>query len=154
MVGVSFLICLMTGRLGHDIIFDMMPDDIPHTDDKVKRKIHPRAKDCFIFSLVSVAPLVCGLVTLFLDDFTELPFYFVGCGTAIVALCYISLFLTHPVGIMCGVDSLVQIRKDSSYSGKEYAIAGITISTFQLAVIGCLYWRGTLMVWHSYLLTK
>ncbi len=136
-----------------DIMLDMMPDDIPHTGDTAKRKIHPMAKDCLIMSLVSAAPLVCGLVTLFLDDFTELPFYFVGYGTVIVALCYISLFLTQPLGVMCGVDSLVQIRKDSSYCGKEYAIAGITISTFQLVVIGCLYCRGTLMVWHSYLLT-
>lgn len=132
---------------------DMMPDDISHSDDKAKRKTHSRAKASLFLSLVSVAPFVCGVVLIFSGDYTELPFYFVGYGTVIVALCYISLCVTHPLGVMCGVDSLVQIRKDRSYCGKEYAIAGISISTFQLAVVGCLYWRGTLMVWYSYLLT-
>ncbi len=144
---------MYTGKLSRDTMGDMMPDDIPHTDDKTKRKSHPRAKECLITSLVSVAPFVCGVVLIFSGDYTELPFYFVGYGTVVVALCCISLCVAQPLGILLGIDSLVQIRKDSSYCGKGYAIAGITISFLQVAVIACLYWKGSLGVWYCYLLT-
>ncbi len=106
---------MYAGKLSRDTMGDMMPDDIPHTDDKAKRKSHPGAKASLFLSLVSVAPFVCGVVLIFSGDYTELSFDFVGYGTVIVTLCCISLCVAQPLGILLGIDSLVQIRKDSSY---------------------------------------
>ena len=115
---------------------DMMPDDIPHTDDKAKRKIHPRAKDCFVISLVRAALIGCFLGILFLDDVfpgNEIFIY----GKLIAGLLLI-VVPAQPLGILLGIYSLVQIRKNSSYYGKVYAIAGITISTTSIIMIGMI----------------
>ena len=108
----------------------MMPDDIPHTDDKAKRKIHPRAKDCFIISLAPIA-------------------VFAWPDPDLVIVLLLIAFLFQPFGIWLGIYSLVRIRKDSSYCGKGYAITGIIISTlivlaYPLAYIVELFLPGTI----------
>ena len=132
----------------------MMPDDIPHTDDKAKRKIHPLAKGCFIISLVPVVLLFVGLVFLFIDSYAEAASGFVGYGGIIMALTILaalvlSLF-AQPAGILLGICSLLEMREDRSYCGKAYAIAGMVISTLATAAIILLkplwlrwfFWRG------------
>ncbi|MCD6394894.1 MAG: hypothetical protein J7M40_15500 [Planctomycetes bacterium] len=121
---------------------DMMPDDIPHTDDKAKRKIHPGAMGCFIISLVSVGLLVGGLVLLFIvNSLAEDPFFLVfgiyalldAWATIIWGLIVwallVSSFLAQFFGIALGIWSLLEMREDRLCRGKGYAIAGITIST-------------------------
>ncbi len=130
---------------------DMMPDDIPHTDDKAKRKIHPLAKACFIISLVQAALMGCDFGLPLLPESIASPDFWFFAGFMGMVLMVIST-CAQPLGILLGICSLVQVRRNHSYCGKRYAIAGITISTFQLAVIGCLYYREALVVWHNFLL--
>ena len=109
---------------------DMMPDDIPHADDKAKRKIHPRAKDCLRISLIPAGLLACGFV---LTSF-DYPDVLYAVRTYGMALFYTSL-VSQPFGVLLGIYSLVQIRKDRSYSGTGYAVAGIIISL--ISIIAC-----------------
>lgn len=118
----------------------MMPDDTPHIDDKVKRKIHPRAKDCFIISLVPVALIGCFGGILFLDYVSPGNEIFIY-GKLIVGLLCIAV-PAQPLGILLGIYSLVQIRKDRSYCGKGYAIAGIIISTIAILLVAWPYLLG------------
>ncbi len=95
---------------------DMMPGDMPHTDDKAKRKIHQGAKICLIISLVLVALLVCGFVLLPLYYSTELtydmgdPYPFTKYDKPMDVSSLISL-CTQPFGILLGIYALVQIKK-------------------------------------------
>lgn len=137
---------MYAGWLGRDIILDMMPDDIPHTDDKAKRKIHPMAMGCFFISFVSVGLLVGGLVLRFIiNSSAEAPFLVFGIyaildawaaiiwGSMVWAL-LVSSFLAQSFGIVLGIWSLLEMREDRSCRGKGYAIAGITISTLVFLV--------------------
>ncbi len=114
---------------------DTMHDDTPHTDDKAKRKIHPRAKDCLIISLAPVALYVSGYVVVFVDGFIEHPSdFYLACHNIILVLTTTSLAV-QPLGILLGIYSLVQIRENSSYSGAGYAIAGIITTTLLFLVL-------------------
>lgn len=108
----------------------MMPDDIPHTDDKAKRKIHPEAIWCLLISLVPVALYVC------LIGFKANASYFMSARSILMTGLFIISMFAQPPGICLGIYSLVQIRKDGSYCGKGYAIAGITISATTVILIG------------------
>jgi len=120
---------------------DMMPDDIPHTDDKAKRKSHPGAKASFFLSLVPLVLLACGYVVFLLDGFIERPYgFYLACFNAIPVLFLTSLW-AQPLGILLGIYSLVQIRKNCSCCGKGYAITGIIISTLEFVVVIAIYWQ-------------
>jgi hypothetical protein len=102
-----------------------MSNDIDYTD-KVSQ-IHPRAKDCFIIALTPLVLLICmaicGVLAAFLEDFDFGKVLF---KILIGLLLVISML--QPLGILLGLYSLYKIRKKTSYSGKNYAIAGIIIS--------------------------
>ena len=93
------------------------------TDDKAKRKIHPRAMDCLIISLAPLVPLLLALALAMTETYEGNPF-----DKGIMALLFISI-LAQPCGIFMGIVLLFQIRKNQSYCGKGYVIAGIIIST-------------------------
>ena len=119
----------MICSLNSDTILDMMPDDIPHTDDKAKRKIHPRAMDCFIISLVPVALYASGYVVVFVNGFIEHQSdFYMACQNVLLVWTSASLAV-QPLGIVLGIYSLGQIRENSSCSGAGYAIAGIITTT-------------------------
>ena len=101
-----------------------MPEDVPNTDDMVIQKSHPRAKDCLIISLVPVVLIGCVEGIYLLGDA-----YFFGDGKVLGLLWLFSL-LAQPFGIILGIFSLVQIRKNPSYCGTVYAVSGILITIF------------------------
>jgi hypothetical protein len=107
-----------------------------NSDNMGVRKIHPRAKDCFIISLVPAVLFGCGKALASLDDaFPASHFDFVVYGKIIIALFLISL-LMQPLGLILGIFSLVEIRKYPAYTGYFYAISGILISIFSFIVGG------------------
>lgn len=115
---------------------DMMPDDMPNTDDKPKRKIHPLAKVCLIISLVLAAPIALQFA-LTLSVYFGIPLgffrYFYLMGLEITVPVFFLLILEQPIVILLGVYSLVQVRKGYSCRSIVYAIAGIVISILTLA---------------------
>ena len=115
-----------------------MAEDITYTDDAVEQKNHPRAKDCLIISLVPVVLIGCGIILSLLDNiYPEHHYDFLGYIKMTLALFLISL-LMQPLGIILGIFSLVQIRKESTYCGNYYAITGIIISFFTVIVGLCI----------------
>ncbi len=105
-----------------------------NSDNVEVQKTHPRAKDCFIISLVPMVLLDCGIALSLLDDaFPAHHFDIVVYGKIIIALFLISL-LMQPLGLFLGVLSLVQMRKDPAYKGYFYAISGIIISIISVIV--------------------
>jgi hypothetical protein len=110
-----------------------MFNDTSHVAGEVIRANHPRAKDCFFISIVPPALVVCMAVLSGIDPFIDNYFP----AEAIIKLLIVLLFITcilQPLGILLGIFSLYAIRKQSSYCGRRYAIAGIIISS----LITCL----------------
>lgn len=100
------------------------------------KKSHPRAKDCLIISFVSVILIGCTIVIYlgrsvrteqYLFDFSRYEMI-------IIALLLISL-LVQAYGIILGLYSLAQIKRDSTYGGVNYAISGILISLVSAILI-------------------
>lgn len=114
----------------------MMPDDIPQTDDKAKRKLHPIAKVCLIISLVLAAPIALQFA-LTLSVYFGIPLgffrYFYLMYIEIVVPIFFLLILEQPIIILLGIYSLVQVKKGYSCRSIVYAIAGIVISALTLA---------------------
>jgi hypothetical protein len=103
-----------------------------NSDNMGVQKTHPRAKDCFIISLVPAVLFCCGKVLASLDNaYPASHFDIVVFGKIIIALFLISL-LMQPLGLILGIFSLVQMRNDPASTGYFYAISGIMISLFSI----------------------
>ncbi len=134
---------MYAGWLGRDIILDMMPDDIPHTDDKARKKCHPLAKWCLIISLSPVIFFTCLLGMQGVPDSPSAPMiYFHLLSTHLCLTLFRVSLWGQSVGILMGLYSLVLIYEGRSYYGKRYAIPGIVISGIIFFVWLLIFWAG------------
>jgi hypothetical protein len=114
----------------------IVAEPVINPDNLEVQKTHPRAKDCFIISLVPMVLFDCGMALTLLDDaFPAYHLDIVGYDKLIICLFLISL-LMQPLGLILGIFSLVQMRKYPTYTGNFYAISGIMISIFSFIVGG------------------
>lgn len=94
-------------------------------------KCHPRAKDSFI---ISMAPMILFILSIIIGKL-ENKYDMRGVFKTLLLLFLVACII-QPLGVLAGIIALYQLRKESSYYGKGYAIAGITISV--IAMLGAL----------------